>query len=787
MSTQLNKRQLRAKQKKGEKWIPEAEWRKNKKTKTGKQKPKQFTKKNKKLQANVPFESKKQLKNDPRNEKAKVNTSKDLALTTQQQQVAVQVPVAAESVQGIAMSYVTYVLQKGYMANSPNASYIYYAYVYLIQIMISYMTSGPTLSTTLPYWLLCLGRALAPKSVAFKSGQISYAWQIDNPTFQASNAPQAIGPGLYTANWQLYAPVPGNEASDLFPIGQVPGSYNPDNGLMAWQNLNQFMTANLTEEDPFAFMHKQVATSIKTPYDTNVSAFAQNNIQSGGGWNSVGGPYCNLQHEVPIFSSMLSSLAYPTQYAQQTADRFPVRVIQQGVDALYTGAFLTQFSTMRTLSKKGEQRFHFIDFLEFGDVLAQWVQQLIMTVMSDPEYISAYQTDNQITAVLTCPLTLQEVLLILRAVVFTIFKETQPAVQAMYPRSPQNQGDSEFIAYVSSATTCYLKDVNMLLPTPMLENLYALKRSELSTGDVFVPVIGQYYNDELVTTDYLATGTIGEGTYSIPAFTEGPYLKKKVLKRSLSQKATSVPVYETIVMVADSISLIDGYDGVSQKYVCINDPTRLQQLVSVWNSWLANSFKPFSSALATPATESGILALFSGNVTRHWVPTVESKKLFSDDAIDVIIDSRFSKKRNLIASNAATRSEIAISSQSKILANPFEMVMSSWILPVNNATPTNSILSLTGFVRYAEMAAEPFSSVRTGQDDGASFAIIHNSYAAKMVHGRTTDQSDWDQIISKLAETGRGGILTGLVADFLSGVVPGMGNTMSSIASMLPI
>jgi hypothetical protein len=787
MSTKLNKRQLRAKQKKGDKWIPEAEWKKGKRTKGKKIIQKQkFTKKDKKQQ-NVPFESKKQLKNDPRNEKAKTNVSRDLSLTTQQQQVAVQVPVAAESVQGIAMSYVTYVLQKGYMANAEDVSYIYYAYVYLIQIMISYMTSGVTLSATLPYWLLCLGRALAPKSVAFKSGQISYTWLIDNPSFQASSAPQAIGPGLYSAHWQLYAPTTGNEASDLFPIGQVPGSYNINNGLLAWQNVNQFMTANLTSEDPFAFMHKQVATSIKTPYDTNVSAFAQNNTQSGGGWNGVGGPYNNLQHEVPIFSSMLSSLAYPTEYDQQTPDRFPVRVIQQGVDALYTGAFLTQFSTMRTLSKKGEQRFHFVDFLEFGDVIAQWVQQLIMTVMSDPEYITAFQTDNEITSVLTCPLTLQEMLLVLRAVVFTIFKDTQPAVQAMYPRSPQSMNDSEFIAYVSSATTCYLKDVGMLLPMPILENLYALKRVEMDTGDVFVPVIGQYYGDQLVTTDYAATGTIGEGTYSIPAFAEGPYLKKRVLKRSISQKQTATPVYETISMVADTISLIDGYDGVSQKYVCINDPTRLQQLVTIWNTWLANSFKPFSSSLATPATEQGILVLFSGNVTRHWVPTTESRKLFPEDAVDEIIDSRFSKKRNLISSNAATRSEIAISSQSKILANPFEMVMSTWILPVNNATPTNSILSLTGFVRYAEMAAEPFSSVRTGNDDGASFAMIHNSYAAKMVHGRTTDLSDWDQIISELAKTGRGGILTGLVADFLSGVVPGMGNTMSSIASMLPI
>lgn len=759
-------------------------------------------------------ETKEQFKVDPRNNAARSDLGEELAVDNQQDQIAVQVPVSALTVQGVAMSYVTYVLSKGYMANADDNSYPYYAYVYLIKILLNAMGNVAPLTDTLPFWLLSLVRALSPKSSNFRSGIISYTWALDSPAYVAPNALQPIGPGAYPSNWNLWVPTTGDAASDLFPIGQVPDSYGStdENGALAWANLTQFMTRRRSAEDPYALMHAlfPIATT-KTPFDKDVSAFAQNNWQNGGGWNYTGGPFDLLEHEVCIRNPILSCLSGPTQYEQQTPNRFPTNVIYCGTDALFLGGWLATMCTKRTLNTRIYHdatdkankcvlpRFKFIDFLEFVDVCGQWMVQLIQAFAADPQFQQSFtSTGGYPVPNLICPLTLQEFSLLLRSVLFQIFKNTQPSVQAMYPRLPNNNTDNEFVAYVSSATTCFLSNIDMQLPLPLIENMYALTIGVLKmSGELFIPVLGQYALDALLSSDYVATIPVGsEGTETVSVFTEGPYMKKRSIAKSSSTSKIRVIVDKGVVpkpdiveiaLVADVISLIDGKNQSTGDYICINDPTRLAQLATIWNNWVLSWPKTYSSALGSVATERGINALYSTNMTRHWIPVSSGKKMPQPDDLDVVIDSRISSKKYLVSGPYSVKNEIAITQQSKLIANPYESFQSKWILPCNRADENNSIGAESAFVRYSSMLGEPFSQTRTGLGDGAALSMIHAIYASKMVHSRTSDEDDWDSEIKTLSARGHAGILSGLVADFVGGIVPGMGNTVSALASMLPL
>jgi hypothetical protein len=425
--------------------------------------------------------------------------------------------------------------------------------------------------------------------------------------------------------------------------------------------------------------------------------------------------------------------------------------------------------------------------------------QLVQAFAADPQWQDSFNSSGGYPVPnLICPLTLQEFSLLLRSVLFQIFKNTQPSVQAMYPRIPNNNTDNEFVAYVSSATTCFLSNIDMQLPLPLIENMYALTIGVLRTsGELFIPVLGQYALDALLQSEYVATVPVGsEGTETISVFAEGPYMKKRSIVKSnsktrlASEKGVapkdSKPEVVEIQLVADIISLIDGKDQSSGNYICINDPTRLAQLATIWNNWVLSWPKTYSSALGSVATERGINALYSTNLTRHWIPVSSGKKMPQIDDLDVVIDSRISSKKYLVTGPYAIKNEVAITQQSKLIANPFESFQSKWILPCNRADENNSIGAESSFVRYSSMLGEPFSQTRTGLGDGAALSMIHAIYASKMVHSRTTDEDDWDSAIKTLSAQGHAGILSGLVADFIGGIVPGMGNTASALAGMLP-
>jgi len=310
------------------------------------------------------------------------------------------------------------------------------------------------------------------------------------------------------------------------------------------------------------------------------------------------------------------------------------------------------------------------------------------------------------------------------------------------------------------------------------------KGKKTSQSDVqwWIPVLGQYNNASLSTTDYVYTSTTSN--ISFPAYTV------TALARLRKDSKGKGDVREAMIEVP--ISLVDGNttSGSNVVYAYINDPGRLKQLEMLWNNWIATSgVANFSSALGTMGTELGISVLTSVAMTRHWLPIsvdVHHHRLNRVD--DGIIDVRLEKIKRATSTVYATQMAIADSSQSVMIAAAYEGVLNMWILPVNKAELPSGveISDSTAFPRWQSIMGEPFAATFSAGQTGQPMGMQHASYASKMTRTRDAPQADLDKLINDLASQGRGGILSGLAASFIGSIFPSAAGIAGTIAGALP-
>jgi len=535
--------------------------------------------------------------------------------------------------------------------------------------------------------------------------------------------------------------------------------------------------------------------STKTGYETNVSAFAVNTSAEGGGFANIGGYVELAQLEVPIFDPLFA--VFSPNLVQDQTDRFFNLSTATSGDSVFLGGAMSSLFHPGQWSMKRYPKFHSVDFLEFADVLSNWVSLVQTALLNDPQVNVSTEVGGPDPALFVCPLTIQEQNLLLRNVIMSAFKDTQALVQGLYPRQPQPGNDNEFVAYVASATTCPINAGGMQLPLFMIENIRALvarwtsmagppkKGKKMSQSDVqwWIPVLGQYNNAQLNASDYTYAPIAGLPVY--PSYTSSAFSK---IRRDPKTKAETREVMAEI-----PISLIDGNSvlGSNPVLVYINDPGRLKTLEMLWNNWITTTgISNFSSALGTLGTELGISVLTSIAMTRHWLPISESvhhKKLLARE--DDVVDVRVEKLRRATNTVYASQQAVADSSQSVILAAPYEQVLNTWILPVNLAKlpEGNELSDSTAFPRWQSIMGEPFSASFTSGNTGQVMAMQHMVYAAKMTRNRNAPESDVDNLIKVLAAQGRGGILSGLAAAFVGSIFPAAAGIANSVAGMIPI
>jgi len=556
---------------------------------------------------------------------------------------------------------------------------------------------------------------------------------------------------------------------DGFPtVSITPIAYTDPLGQSSFQDLCQFMADNTTDPG-FKKSAALVPVSTVTPFDNDVSVYAIIQQWQGVGSASIGGGFFGLaQHEVPIQRPLLTLfLASLDPGGSDVPNRFFAKSWPVAGDNTFLGASLCDMFTLPETHSRERTKFHAVDFLEFGDVLAIWMQTIAQSLLnSDPTLIAS---------AVVCPLTLQEVLLLLRNTMMGGFRDTQGAVQGLLPWMPSGSTDNQFNPFTSSVGSCPLQTLDMQLPIPLIENVRALAGKKVPTGSTgvcwYAPVLGQYETDVLSSGDYLITPQGGE---AVSVFTTGAIFRKKV--KDTKGNMTVMSLLET------PISLVDG--DAAGTLVMINSPSRLKILIDMWNDWIKSSgVGSYSVQMGTFGTEKGITALSSVTMTRHWVavPVELSQEAFNSD-------SRLQKSnlKYLTSTVYANRQAYADSSQGRIIATCYEQVLQTWILPVietESSAETNSTL----LQRWQLAMEENFLASYTTGESGTTFSSLHAAYAKKMCKTVLQEPDDWTKFFEAMSATGRGGILSAVVANLVSSFVPSAKGILTSISDMLPI
>jgi len=681
------------------------------------------------------------------------------------------IPAIIPTLYGVSYAYVCAALAKGWLANVVFPEYPFAAFQYLCSVFGNFVNGTVPQGTTLPYWMWAVGRAVSPKSVPKGGGEIYFKANLD--VTMPSSAEYAIGPVAYGNTGNLF--VPFSTETDLFPNATAPVSPSPAEQEQAFLSLCGFMKQDLHAP---SVLHD---SSVSTVLDKDVSAFSTIVTPTGYGNNTNGGTAFLATLEVPVHTPLVSTLI--PQIPNGTTGsptRFPNRSTEFGGDDMFASVAMSTLLDIKHWKTKKAPKFKCIDFLEVADVVAIWLSKLVTQYWKDPALaVSATTTTGAQDPTLTiCPITLQEMTLILRNEILFVMGLTQSGTQAIFPIAPTGGGDNQFTPFLTGTTGCAVQSYGMMLPLRLVENLRGLILHSVpgnAPGDVelLCPVLGQYFLDSLVSSNYQFTSfAVGASPVLTNTFTATPPVlrRRKNSKGELWEKVTT----ET------PISLITTNNGTS--YVFINDPGRLKTLTDLWNDFVA-TFAAYSDPLTPISADPGVNVLTSVNQTRYWTPITSAAEQRAVDVRDTRVESR----RSLVSTVYSAKSAVAVSFREKPFAAT-AAITTNWILPImiinGGSNSTNEMSFVKAQSMYGEQASMSTSS--TG-DAGITLSVLHDDMATSMVHAKG-EQSVVAQQLLDLSKKGEAGILSSLVANFVGSTFgTTAGSIASGIASVLPI
>jgi len=386
--------------------------------------------------------------------------------------------------------------------------------------------------------------------------------------------------------------------------------------MTAWTSLLQFLAKDT--DTSTGTLLDLVSSNAANRMTKDASMFAVSFGDPGGGWGALGGLGYQTYSELPITSPMLACLNSPPSLTYDI-NRYARFTTSFAGDPMLLGAFAS-FMKEKWLSMRNPPTIKPIDLNIFVEVLALVLQKAMTYMLADPqnqiqnnEYATATLLQDYLQAFI-CPLSLSEVQICLRAILMNVLKETQPFVQAIYPRQSQTQGSNLFIPLLASANTCALGGATgMLLPKILVENIKACTFSIINGGKgdnphIALPLAGSYSNDVLDPADYeVPYSTANFPNQTLPLFFPEPSNAIRINDGTLT---AGTPVF-------------------------INDPQALNMLIDKFNTWLNfTQLAGFMSKLVTVGTDAGPTILTNMNCTSYWTPvsqqTIANNKMRKD-------------------------------------------------------------------------------------------------------------------------------------------------------------
>jgi hypothetical protein len=647
--------------------------------------------------------------------------------------------------------------------------------------MRALIANDPQLAVTVPYCMLAVCRGLQSKTVPFGNGTVSYT-SVLSPAVEP-DPERVIGFTPFGYSWNIHAVDPvAPKVNAQYPVLKttVP-AYNQEQGAQAFQQICQF----LAEDDPTGPC-RMVRVSSPTALDNDCSEFAYHRPSLETIGLSTNGPRTigasgTMNLEVPIFRPLFSCFNSGVNEVA-AVQRFGNLHANACGDGTFLAAAQCSWFREHMWKMQRPPKLHYVDFNEFGDVFAKWVSGMQQAFLNDPA--NALVNPD----ILTCTLTLQDALILLRNVIMTAFKETQIGVHSIYPEIPLDINSTVLVPFVCGLNTVFQAQTDMRLPTPIVENIRALvTRFIHRKGDdyeIFIPVLCARRGDVLDENDY-SFGT-AETTY--PSFRSSSIFahQREITKTGVIMR----PLAET------PINLIDGA-SVSGA-TCINDPAALKNNVDLWEAWLTKTgVAAYSTELSVLGTEKGISILASSMMDRFIGSQNidQNKKIIAEfrrknstnNLCDIVVNhNKFFQQVSTKASQVYANRDVSLDmSQSKILATAYEQVLSIWVLPVAYFS-FNTQNAITP-IRWQAINDEPYSQIRTNGVAGQTLDALHACYASKMVRNKLQEKTDWENLFTELAATGRGGILSDLVGKFADTIIPGAGNIVRTVGGAIGV
>jgi hypothetical protein len=631
----------------------------------------------------------------------------------------------------------------------------FFAYVFLTNLLYGYITNNVPQTIKVPLWLDELGCALMSTEQNFMQGKISYSFPVDE-SFPAALQwdPSAIFDNYFLATSAPTVVVNG------YSTMIAPASYTSELGQQAYNLLTKF-TANV---EVYPGWKGVDVFSSWTKKDS--SAFAASWVQMGGDATTVGGGLIEIMHETALTAPLFGVFA---QWQNNTPKRYFRHSHPWSGDAFHLGYTLTQFFLKRQLKSKLIPKFKQVDFFEYMDVLSLWLAKAMTLAMQNT-------TQNQNNTPLVCPLTWQDVGILLRQAIGSCWSPCLFAGQFLANDGPSNP--SAFFPF-TWGTNCYPgSNVNgMSLPIILVEAIRSLQGT-YGNVDFKNPRTGK------VTKGGLATIYPVLGMYKADI----PNLTSLYLYESSPMNFTDV---YTSPLGQVAMDFIDCHTDQPVTDTIINvNSSAIGTNLALWNNFVVQ-LKANSCAFEMLGTDKPAKTLHSISLTQVSalisVPQKEKEKKFYGRTVVAKSSVRVSgrvevsedKKVTIMAPPYDTYGTLETVSQSEIL----KAIWTAWynviVLPSVriSGNPADQTTPLD-YIDYGTSENEPYAIPQSTFDIDLGVLVPaetltqrHDRFASTMVRPTNSPATALEVFLLKELEHGRGGTLGsmfgGLAGNFL--------------------
>jgi len=709
--------------------------------------------------------------------------------------IALTLDTTVEVVQGMALSIVTFALQKNFAAQVPQPDFVYWTYVYLAQLFQNCLQDVVPQITEVPYWLKLLMDVLAPTTVTKATGSVSFNW---NFPYVASTSQWTFDeqPSGNPRKWNCGNVTTTTVNTVLHEIVS-PAAYNDADGKLAFLNFIKFVQeSNMMGKVNEKWYQMVNPTATKTPYlnDPSVFAFIEQIIGNSG---TLNGAYSKrVGSEVPIPTPLAAFVAKLQTGEVLDSTRTPSYTAYSAGDSVFFSGITVGGLGTNLMNTKRQLAFKPLDFFEFIDIMGQYMNEIGRLAVLDYQTKQVLEaTPNPDPGFLTLDLTFQEWCLMWENALKVAFARTGYATQCVYPTDTLNNSDP-FLPFVIGQGT-YPSACDMpYVPETIAENIRQLtyRISPGSNPMGWFPVLGQYASTVLDPNQY--GYYVGESFYpyfltpvsQVISMRKNERINDAQKRLELSKK---FPHLRLSFDAEQALSYIDGSDGTS--YVAINGPFAMNTYANVWNEWTKLA-TPFTEPLTTFSVDAGVPLLSLVDKTRITYLNIPGTSKFPNHTMPpnhktVVRDLPDRFKKHMIGledgkTNKNPYCEIlweAATSFQPLLEQTWQLIQSVMWMPsvrlfFNGKSNENMTLQ-----KWQGFATEMQSQTFTQGDDQQTLYQMHRAFAVLLTKARNGDTTMAQQLLKKIEESGHGGILSTLVGGLIGVISPEIGKIISLI------